>query len=89
MQRDNLSTRLSFKACLTTFRSVVQHVASTCLFREDVILFKPARCATIRLRPIGFSNYVPCFNGVLIPDICDRGPMLSALVKLRMHLNKA
>jgi hypothetical protein len=80
--------RLSLKACITRFRFVVKQVVDTCMFREDAILFKPAKCATIRLKSIGFTNFVPCLNGVLVPEMRDRDAMLIALVRLRLHLNR-
>ena len=40
------------------------------------------------LKSIGFTNFVPCLNGVLVPEMRDRDAMLIALVRLRLHLNR-
>ena len=89
LQREDLSTRLSLRACLIKFRSNVLRVVDTCMFHEDAILFRPTKCPIIRLRPLGFTNFAPCINGMVVPREDEKNKLLIALVQLKANLTKA
>jgi hypothetical protein len=88
IQKDDLSTRLSLRACIIKFRAAVSCIVETCMIHEDAILFRPAKCATVRLKPLGFTNFVPCINSIVVPSRIEMDKMLLALVQLKLHLTK-
>ena len=59
------------------------------MVHEDALLFRPTKCAAVRLKPVGFSNFSPCINSIVVPSQQDLPKILPALVQLKVHLTKA
>ena len=59
------------------------------MVHEDAILFRPTKCATVRLKPVGFTNFVPCINSIVVPSHTEIVKILPALVQLKLHLTRA
>ena len=79
---------ISLKACLMKFRSSILLVASTCLGSGDAHVFSASKAPCPRLRSMGFTNYVPCFNGTVFYSPLVMQELTERLLDLKTRSTK-
>ena len=87
--RDDAAPRMSLRNCLLSFVAMCRRVATLCMQTADSCFLKPSKSPSIRLRSLGFTNFVTCIAGNVVFPALVHGQLLACLVQLKGHLSKA
>ena len=76
----------SLRASLICFRRTVLKIAQTCMHLADQLFFTASKASVVRLRSVGITSFVPCFNGNVCLEHQMRRPLLAALLHMQQKL---
>ena len=80
------ASHTSLRTSLIYFRGTVLKIAHTCMHLADQLFFIASKASIVRLRSVGITTFVPCFNGNICLEDQLRRPLLAALLHMQQKL---